>query len=86
MPILERKIVPRRFDDGLHAVGMYETPEGCVCFPQDRTQNLCGQHVIKNGMIGGGVRLVVVYDLSFYEWHYGNEFAALKAELDEEAA
>lgn len=62
---VDEKIVPCRFGDSSPAVGRYETPEGCVCFPQDRVQDLCAQHVIKDGMIGDA-RLVLIYQPSFY--------------------
>lgn len=59
----------------MHAVGQYSTPEGCACYPNDRVQNLCGQHVIKGGMIGD-YALVLIYDRAFYEMYFGKDVVA----------
>ncbi len=67
---IEEKAVPCRFGDGNLAVARYETPQGCVCFPDDRLQDLCGQHVIKDGMIGNDVRLIIIYNPDFCERYY----------------
>ncbi len=68
---IEERVVPCRFGDESPAVGRYETPQGCVCFPNDRTQDLCAQHVIKDGLIGAGVRLILIYQPWFYEEQQG---------------
>jgi len=68
---IEEKFVPCRHDDGTHAVGRYKTPEGCICFPNDREQDLCGQHVMRDGMNGDNVELILVYDVGFYKMFLG---------------
>ena len=68
---IKREVVPCRHGDEMHAVGKYKTPQGCACFPNDREQDLCGQHVIKNGTIGDDVELILVYDVGFYEQWLG---------------
>ena len=40
-----------RFNDGMPAKARFSTPKGCVCFPDDRYQDLCEQHIIKWGVI-----------------------------------
>lgn len=35
-----------RFGDG-PACGLFETPDGCVCYPDDRQQYLCCYHAEK---------------------------------------
>jgi hypothetical protein len=35
-----------------YAVARFKTPNGCVCYPDDREQDLCAQHIIKWGVIG----------------------------------
>ena len=50
-----------RFNDGMEAVARFKTPQGCVCYPDDREQDLCMQHVIKDGMIGPGVEIITDY-------------------------
>lgn len=35
---IEERLVLCRFGDNCPAVGQYETPDGCVCYPNDRTQ------------------------------------------------
>jgi len=67
---VDPRIVPCRFDHNTPAVGRYKTPDGCVCYPDDREQDLCAQHVIKNGMIGDRVALVVIYEPFFYAGAY----------------
>ena len=51
---------PCRFNDGLPAVARFSTPTGCVCYPDDREQDLCGQHVIKGGM-GDDATIIKIY-------------------------
>ena len=70
---VEVKEVPCRFGDHSPAVGRYKTPEGCVCYPDDREQDLCAQHIIKDGMIGERVELILVYQPSFYENWWGRD-------------
>ena len=71
---IEEKLVPCRHGEKCeHAVGKYKTPEGCFCFPNDREQNLCGQHVYKDGTIGDNVELILVYDVGFYEQYLGRK-------------
>ena len=65
VPVSEQT-VPCRFGDSAPAVGRYRTPEGCTCYPDDREQDLCGQHVAKDGMIGSGVELILIYQPWFY--------------------
>jgi hypothetical protein len=67
---VENLEVPCRFGDNDAAVGRYETPEGCACFPDDRVQDLCGQHVIQDGMIGDS-KLTKIYRPGFYAWYLG---------------
>ena len=47
-----------RFGDGSLAVARFATPRGCVCYPDDREQDLCYQHVIKWGIIGDAKVLI----------------------------
>lgn len=78
---LEMELVPCRFGDNMHAVGHYITPNGCACFPEDKEQDLCGQHVIKGGM-NEGYDLTIVYDIGFYKRYLGpTKFAELQREL-----
>jgi hypothetical protein len=48
---------------GSPAVARFKTPQGCVCFPEDREQDLCMQHIIKDGMLGEGVEVVADYTI-----------------------
>lgn len=41
-----------RHGDGLLAVARFAMSEGCVCFPDDREQDLCAQHIVKWGIVG----------------------------------
>ena len=49
-----------RHGDG-PAVARFRTPNGCVCFPDDREQDLCPQHIVKDGTIGPGVKMIADY-------------------------
>jgi hypothetical protein len=49
------------------AVARFKTPNGCVCFPEDREQDLCMQHIIKDGMLGKGVEVIADYRVSGYQ-------------------
>lgn len=39
-----------RHGDGDRAVARFSTPQGCACFPEDREQDLCAQHIVKWGV------------------------------------
>jgi hypothetical protein len=66
---VEKKSVPCSLGDGMHAVGHYRTPKGCVARPDDREQDLCAQHVVSDGPIGDDVELILIYDIDFYiQW------------------
>ena len=41
-----------RHDHNVLAVARFSVDEGCVCFPEDREQDLCAQHIVKWGIIG----------------------------------
>lgn len=41
-----------RFDDGNYAVGRFAFSDGCVCYPDDKEQDLCIQHVVKSTPLG----------------------------------
>ena len=56
---VEEKEDPCRHGCAL-AVGRYSLPKGCVCFSDDTEQDLCAQHVVKGGDIGG-MFLIKVY-------------------------
>ena len=50
-----------RFEDGSPAVARLSTPRGCVCFPEDREQDLCAQHIVKWGIFGDA-EIIKVYN------------------------
>lgn len=50
---------------GDRAVGIYSVPEGCFCYPDDREQALCPQHVIGATPIGG---MEIIQDLTGGTW------------------
>lgn len=52
-----------RFGDGAPALVAVYTPEGCVCFPEDRQQLLCPQHFVNFGMVGDDVEVLWVHPL-----------------------
>ena len=62
----ERTDVLCRFDDGMSAVGRYAMSAGCVCFPDDREQDLCAQHAISAEPLVE-MHCVVIYQPWFYE-------------------
>lgn len=33
------------------AIALFDTPEGCVVFKEDKQQYLCAQHIISDGFI-----------------------------------
>jgi len=43
-----------RFCDD-EAVAKYTFSNGCVCYPEDREQNLCLQHIVKSNPLGSMV-------------------------------
>ena len=45
------QIFPCRFGDG-RAVALFAMDEGCVCFPDDRRQSLCPQHILRASPCG----------------------------------
>lgn len=51
------------------AVAVFDVPEGCACYPDDRQQALCMQHVVGESSIGG---MILVDDLTmngaFTKW------------------
>lgn len=56
-----------RFGCAGPVVGIYHTPEGCICWP-DRVQALCAQHALS--VDGGPVTPIIVF------WEYRTEVAA----------
>lgn len=38
---------------GAAAVAVFALPRGCICYPDDREQALCPQHVIRATPLGG---------------------------------
>lgn len=50
---------------GDRAVAIYAMDEGCQCFPEDREQALCPQHVISANPIGG---MEIINDLTGGAW------------------
>lgn len=63
-----------RFCDS-EAVGVFALDQGCACFPDDRLQPLCMQHIIKVTPIGDMVLkddLTVDQGLSKW-WKHGNQ-------------
>jgi hypothetical protein len=47
-----RQMTKCRFCDD-EAVAVFDMPRGCVCYPEDRQQSLCMQHIVKANTIGG---------------------------------
>lgn len=41
-----------RFDDGNIAIARFAMDRGCVCYPDDREQDLCAQHVLRATPLG----------------------------------
>lgn len=76
---IDKKFVPCRHDDDMHAVGKYNVPNGCAVFPDDREQDLCGQHVINGGM-NEGYELIVIFDIGFYKKYLGKTEAEIQAD------
>jgi hypothetical protein len=42
------------------AIARYAMDRGCVCFPDDREQDLCAQHVVRATPLGG-MELIEAY-------------------------
>ncbi len=62
-PMTSKLVIPQcRFGDG-PAAARFRTPQGCVCFPDDREQDLCMQHIIKDGTLGDKVEMIEDYTL-----------------------
>jgi hypothetical protein len=49
-----------RHNDGMEAVARFRTPEGCICFPEDKEQDLCAQHIVKWG-VNGTATVIKIY-------------------------
>lgn len=47
-----------RFEDGEPAVARYAMSDGCVCFPNDRVQDLCSQHEHRASPLGNMMLLI----------------------------
>lgn len=63
VPVDEREVPCRFVGCPRLAIGRYEVSEGCVCFPQDREQDLCIQHAESATPIGT-FRIMLVYQPS----------------------
>jgi hypothetical protein len=63
----ERHDMQCRFGCKQPAIARFSTPQGCACFPNDRVQDLCGQHFLKAESIAGMYTICIfipsVYDL-----------------------
>ena len=66
---IEEKEIPCRFAPQCSdsAVGRYDTPEGCVCLPEDREQDLCVQHAITAEPLGP-FQLKLIYQPSLLRY------------------
>lgn len=65
---VEEKEVPCRFSENTPqhtspAVARYALSHGCVCFPEDREQDLCLQHAHDCGFLGT-VEPIKIYSLA----------------------
>lgn len=49
------------------AVAQFSLPGGCFCYPNDREQDLCPQHIINAEPIKG-MKLVKIHDQSLWDW------------------
>jgi hypothetical protein len=60
-----------RFNDS-EAVAVFAMSEGCVCFPDDREQALCMQHIVRATPLG---EMTLIRDLTvdgaFTRWWEG---------------
>ena len=57
-----------RFCDDL-AVAVFDLPRGCACFPDDRVQALCMQHIVKaNDLAGMSLKVDLTVDGAFTRW------------------
>lgn len=52
------------------AVGRYTMDAGCLCYPDDREQDLCAQHVLRANP-RGSMELVQIHQPSFYASYFG---------------
>lgn len=46
---------------GSPAVAVFSVPDGCSCYPDDREQALCMQHVVKRNPLG---EMILIEDLT----------------------
>jgi len=53
-----------RFGDGYTAVARYRFSDGCVCFPDDKEQDLCAQHA-SDSWPHGSMERILTYDPSW---------------------
>lgn len=67
-PVLKEDVPCRFCGDKALAVGRWAMSEGCVCYPDDREQDLCAQHAIRATPLGDMV-LLVIYRPWFFERH-----------------
>lgn len=58
-----------RFGDG-DAVARFRLSRGCVCFPDDREQDLCCQHIARATPLGT-LELIVEYVQGVLAWIRG---------------
>ena len=61
---VEKKLVPCRFGCE-YAIARFALPNGCFCYPDEREQDLCAQHVVRTSFTSDGMHVVHVYDADF---------------------
>ncbi|OGG81334.1 hypothetical protein A3H77_00590 [Candidatus Kaiserbacteria bacterium RIFCSPLOWO2_02_FULL_56_11] len=67
IPVERRNDVPCRHGCTVRgAVARVETLAGCACFPEDRVQDLCGQHFLKIES-AGPIITVLIYQPELYD-------------------
>lgn len=49
------------------AIARYALSDGCVCYPDDREQDLCVQHILRATPLGT-MKKLVVYDEARMHW------------------
>lgn len=49
------------------AIAIYELSKGCFCYPEDKEQALCPQHIVSATPIGT-MELKEVIDTEIFEW------------------
>jgi hypothetical protein len=54
------------------ALALFNLPKGCACYPGDRQQALCAQHVITAEPLGE-MTLAEILDGSAWEWFKGTQ-------------